>query len=82
MGPDVEYTKTEPSLMAQRPPLSAGLGRWPKFLVEDTHGLHCLYLDGQDGPYIWGFIEPGEAQAIAQALNMAMVRAGCVVPNV
>jgi len=44
--------------------------------------LHCLYLDGQSGPYIWGFIERGEAEAINEALNLAMFRAGCKVPNV
>ena len=59
-----------------------GLGMRPKFVVEQCGGLHCLYLAGQSGPYIGGFIEPGEAQAIKEALNLAMIRAGCVAPNV
>ena len=57
------------------------LGKRPKFVVAPSGGLHCLYLDGQDGPYIWGFVELGEALAIKKALNQAMFRSGCMVPN-
>lgn len=81
VGPDVEDVVDFPKLDGAASGLSAMLGTRPKFVVLQRGGLHCLYMGSQDGPYIWGFTEQGEAHAMKEGLNRAMFLSGCTVPN-
>ena len=78
---NLEQAMTDEKTAGGLSALTDVLGTTPKFTVETLGGLHCLFLGNQEGPYIWGFIERGEAESIKRALNIAMHRAGCVVPN-
>lgn len=52
----------------------------PEFEVAPFGGLHCLFLRGLEGPYLWGFSSLDEADSFKLALNRSLHSAGCLAP--
>lgn len=82
MGPDVEYPRPEPSLMAQRPPLSAGFDGWglprPPLFRFCTLRLRCKdWPDEGDG--VWQIIGLHDMDGEFETLELRQVMPGA--PN-